>query len=455
MSVPRTRFMSMSGWGGYLRHDCEVYRPEALLELQEIVGSGATGSLISRGRGRSYGDAALNEREGVILHERLDRILDFDPETGTLHCEAGVTLAEVIDLFLPSGFFPAITPGTKNISLGGAIAADVHGKNHHRDGTISSQLVDFRLLTGQGEILTCSRSENTDVFWATLGGMGLTGCVLDLRFTLRRVETAYLHGDTVRTKSLDETLDQMMEHDRDYEYAVAWVDCITGRRSLGRSVLLRARPAAVSDLPNALQSAPLEVRRPLSLNFPFRLPEFFLNSMSMRLVNQVYYMKHKTQSALIDCYRYFYPLDSVENWNRGYGRRGVLQYQLVLPLETCRDGILKVMGKVTAAGMASFVAVLKSTGPANPGPLSFPVEGVSLAMDFPNRGERLLTLLRELDEIVLENGGRTYLAKDSTLDAETFRQMYPRYEEFLEVKGRVDPDCRFSSSLARRLELVP
>lgn len=446
--------MSLSGWGNHLRHDCDVYRPEAVLELEEVVRSGSSANLISRGQGRSYGDAALNEGEGVILHGRLDRILGFDRETGILHCEAGVTLSEVIDLFLPLGFFPAITPGTKNISLGGAIAADVHGKNHHRDGTISTQVLDFRLLTGRDEILNCSRSENADVFWATLGGMGLTGCILDLRLTLRRVESAYLHGDTLRTRSLEETLDQVLEHDRDYEYAVAWIDCVVGGGSVGRSVLLRARPAPVSELTEDLKAAPFEVRRPFGWNVPFGLPGFLLNSASMRLVNQTYYAKHRTSSRLIDCYRYFYPLDSVSNWNRVYGRRGVLQYQLVLPLQTCREGIVAVMAKVAASGLASFVAVLKSTGPANPGPLSFPLEGVSLAMDFPNRGERLLRLLRELDEIVLRYEGRTYLAKDSTLDPETFREMYPRYAEFLEVKARVDPEQRFSSSMARRLELV-
>ena len=446
--------MPLSGWGRYPRYECDVYRPEAVSELGALVRGDAPRTLISRGLGRSYGDAALNEQQGVILHERLNRILDFDAETGTLHCEAGVSLAEVIDLFLPHGFFPAITPGTKNISLGGAIAADVHGKNHHRDGTISSQIVDFRLLTGTDEVLTCSRSENADVFWATLGGMGLTGCVLDLRLKLRKVESAYLLQDTLRTRNLDETLEQIIHHDREYEYAVAWIDCITGRRSLGRSVLLRARPAAIGDLPSSLQASPYHTHRPLPLSVPFELPGFLLNSLSIRAVNQVYYTKHRTGRRLIDCYRYFYPLDSVGHWNRVYGRRGVLQCQLVLPLETCRQGILEVMNKVTSSGCASFVAVLKSTGPRNDGPLSFPLEGASLAMDFPNRGPMLVKLLRELDEIVLRQGGRTYLAKDSTLEAGVFREMYPEHVDFLDVKARVDPETRFSSSLARRLGLV-
>jgi len=422
--------------------------------LHGLVQSDSPSSLISRGQGRSYGDAALNEGSGVVLHDRLNRLLDFDAENGILHCEAGVTLAEIIDLFLPAGFFPAITPGTKNISLGGAIAADVHGKNHHRDGTISAQVLDFRLMTGHGEVLSCSRTENADIFWSTLGGMGLTGVVLDVRIKLRPVESGYLHGNTLRTRNLDETLEEVLGHDLDYDYAVAWIDCITGKGSLGRSVLLRARPAAVADLPARLRESPF-VRRPaLPWNVPFHWPSFALNRMSMRLANQLYYARHKTRESLIDYDRYFYPLDAISNWSRIYGRRGVLQYQLVLPVDTCRAGLVEVMAKVTDSGLASFLAVLKSTGPGNEGPLSFPIEGASLAMDFPNRGETLVTLLRKLDEIVMRHGGRTYLAKDSTLEPETFRAMYPRYSEFLEVKGRVDPDERFSSSLARRLGLV-
>jgi FAD/FMN-containing dehydrogenase len=422
--------------------------------LQGLVQSDSSSSLISRGQGRSYGDAALNEGDGVVLQDRLNRFLEFDAKNGILHCEAGVTLAEIIDLFLPVGFFPAITPGTKNISLGGAIAADVHGKNHHRDGTISAQVIEFRLLTARGEVLLCSRVENVDIFWSTLGGMGLTGIVLDVRIQLRPVESGYLHGSTLRTRNLDETLEEVLGHDLEYDYAVAWIDCITSRRSLGRAVLLRARPAGVADLPARLRESPFARRPALPWNVPFHWPSFALNRISMRLANQMYYTRHRTSESLIDYERYFYPLDAISNWSRIYGRRGVLQYQLVLPIDTCRAGLVEIMAKVTASGLASFLAVLKSTGPGNAGPLSFPIEGASLAMDFPNRGKALVGLLRELDEIVMRHGGRTYLAKDSTLEPETFRSMYPRYSEFLEVKARVDPDQRFSSSLARRLGLV-
>lgn len=446
--------MHLSGWGGYPARECDVYRPEALAEVAEVVGSAPSASLISRGMGRSYGDASLNESSGVVLHERLNRFIDFDPDSHVLHCEAGVTLSEIIDHCLPLGVFLPITPGTKHISVGGAIAADVHGKNHHRDGTISAQVLDFQLLTASGDILPCSRAQNADLFWATLGGMGLTGVVLDARLQLRSVETAYLSTNTRRCRDLDETLAQVTEHDRDYAYAVAWVDCLARGRRLGRSVLLRANPAPLDALPSSLRASPYSVRPPMRPNIPFRFPGFMLNRVSMQLVNRAYYFRHPNADALVDCQRYFYPLDAIGNWNRIYGQRGVLQYQLVLPRESSERGLREIMERVTDAGWASFLAVIKSTGPANPGPLSFPLEGTSLALDFPNRGDRLYALLGELDKLVVRYGGRTYLAKDSTLAPDTFRDMYPRLDEFLEVKRKFDPENRFSSSLARRLEMV-
>ncbi|MFP6640941.1 MAG: FAD-binding oxidoreductase [Myxococcota bacterium] len=443
--------MRLSGWGGNPALACDVYRPEALAEVEDLIGSAPSPSLISRGMGRSYGDASLNENAGVVLHERLNRFISFDSESHILHCEAGVTLSEIIDHLLPLGYFLPITPGTKQISLGGAIAADVHGKNHHKDGTISTQVLDFRLLTAGGEILPCSRTENADLFWATLGGMGLTGVVLDTRLRLRPVETAYLHAGTKRCRDLDATLAEITEHDRDYAYAVAWVDCLARGRSLGRSVLLRANHATRADLPPTLSGSPYSIRQATRPSVPFPLPGFVLNRISMRLVNSAYYFAHSSGGGLVDYQRYFYPLDAIGHWNRIYGRRGVLQYQLVLPLESSQRGLQEIMELVTASGWASFLAVIKSTGPANPGPLSFPLEGTSLALDFPNRGAPLHSLLAKMDRVVLRHGGRTYLAKDSTLAPDTFREMYPRLDEFLAVKQKFDPEVRFSSSLSRRL----
>ncbi len=454
LSVIRSRSLDLSGWGRFPVEKCDAYRPESVEEIRELIRVAPSESLISRGMGRSYGDASLNSGRGVILHERLNRILSFDPETGLLHCEASVTLAEIIDVFLPQGFFPAVTPGSKNISLGGAIAADVHGKNHHRDGTISGQVLGFHVLTGEGELVSCSRSENSRLFWATLGGMGLTGAVVDVRLKLRRVDSSYLKTQTIRTTDLQETLDEIILRDRDYDYSVAWIDCLARKKSLGRALLLRANPASPSELPSFERESPYSIRRKLPLTVPFSMPSFFLNSGNMKAFNSCFYWWPRRTEALRDFESYFYPLDAISNWNRVYGQKGVLQYQLVLPLESSSQGLREILERVAESGWASFLGVLKSTGPESGGLLSFPFEGTSLALDFPNRHDSIFAFLRELDRLVIHYGGRTYLAKDSSLTPSTFRTMYPAYEDFLEVKAEVDPNGRFSSSLSRRIGLT-
>lgn len=452
--VPRSSTLRLSGWGRYPDQECVVYRPEREAEIAAIVAGAPTSSLISRGMGRSYGDASLNEHQGVILHDRFDRFLDLDEQAAVVSCEAAVSFAEIIDALMPHGFFLPITPGTKHISVGGAIAADVHGKNHHRDGTVSGQIVDFRLLTGSGQIVTCSREENADLFWATLGGMGLTGAVLDARLRVRRVETSYVRQQVLRCADLDAALDRMLDEDHGFEYAVAWIDCLARGRSLGRSVLMRANPAVVDDLPSDARAQPLRVHTSLPLMVPFELPGIALNSFNMRVFNQGFWLAHPERELISNFQSYFYPLDQVQHWNRIYGRRGVLQYQLVLPLETCRDGLVQILQRVTQSNRASFLAVLKTTGPANQSPLSFPIEGASLALDFPNRGDDVFELLDDLDRIVLERGGRVYLAKDARLSPQNFREMYPDWELFREIKAKYDPNNRFQSSLGRRLQLV-
>ena len=246
----------------------------------------------------------------------------------------------------------------------------------------------------------------------------------------------------------------MLGEDRDFEYAVAWIDCLARGRSLGRSVLMRANPGRVDDLAAKDRPSPHAVQPPWPLRVPFDLPSIALNSVNMRIFNQGFWLAHPERDLVTNIQSYFYPLDQVHQWNRVYGRRGVLQYQLVLPLETCHDGLVAILERVSKSHRASFLAVLKSTGPANQSPLSFPIEGASLALDFPNRGDDLFELLDDLDRIVLERGGRVYLAKDARLSAEHFREMYPELPRFQEVKAKYDPDNRFSSSLARRLKIV-
>lgn len=445
---------SLAGWGNYPREEVRAFRPETVSEIRRTVEGEEEeiGTVIGRGLGRSYGDAALNRHGAVIRFDRLNRFLNWDPMSGIVECEGGVSIAEILQFFLPRGFFPPVTPGTKHVTVGGAIAADVHGKNHHRDGSIANFVESFQLLTGRGSVLTCSPSQNADLFWATFGGMGLTGAILAARLRLLPVQTAYVSASYEKASDLDQAL-ELFSEDREHRYSVAWIDCLASGRRLGRSVLIRGDHALPQDLTPDRRGAPLSIPRRRTCSVPCNLPGFVLNPLSVKVFNESFYRRHREGSEVVDYESFFYPLDSVANWNRIYGRRGFLQYQLVLPIEASRCGLVEVLTKLSASRLPSFLAVLKMFGPGNAGPLSFPRPGATLALDLPNRGERLLTLLNELDEIVLRHGGRVYLAKDSRLSPRAFRAMYPRVDEFESVKRRVDPDGRFASSLSRRLGL--
>jgi decaprenylphospho-beta-D-ribofuranose 2-oxidase len=452
----RSRTIQLSGWGNVIRHASPVYRPEKLSGVREIVtGNGSVPSLITRGLGRSYGDAAVNQNGAVLLDTRLDRFTSFDPATGLLECEAGVSFQAVLETFLPRGFFPPVTPGTQFVTLGGAIAADVHGKNHHRDGSIANFLESFQLLTAGGETLTCSREQNSDAFWATLGGMGLTGVLLTARLRLTPVESAYVVVDHKKTANLDETLAAFNASDSDYQYSVAWIDCLAQGPALGRSVLMRGNHAKPADLPADLATNPLNPRGPRRKNVPFHFPSFALSPFTVRLFNNRYYGKHTDGRHLQHYSDFFYPLDAIENWNRIYGKRGFYQYQAVFPFDTGGSCLRELMEKISNAGAASFLAVLKTMGPSSGGILSFPMPGLTLALDVPNNGPSTVALLHDLDQTVLRHNGRVYLAKDACLTPESFRAMYPSLPRFQQIKSRLDPQNKFSSSLSKRLQITP
>jgi decaprenylphospho-beta-D-ribofuranose 2-oxidase len=451
---PRWREELLSGWGNYAHEACRVYRPEKLRDAARIVTSAREMSLITRGLGRSYGDASVNGAGGVVNLRKLNRLLSFDDETGILQCEGGVPYAEIIDFALPRNFFPAVTPGTRFVTIGGAIAADVHGKNHHQDGSFASCLIDFRLLTASGEVLTCSRAQNPHVFWATLGGMGLTGVVLDASFRLRPVTSAYVTVDYQRSANLDESLSAFADGDHRYTYSVAWIDCLARGAALGRSVLMRGRHTECAELPAELAKSPLSASPERRRSVPCYLPGGLLNSWSVKAFNALFYHRHRDRRAIVAYAPFFYPLDSVLNWNRIYGRRGFVQYQAAFPPATSRRALVRLLETISAARQASFLAVLKSFGPGNQGLLSFPLEGHTLALDLPNTGTELIALLQRLDSIVLAHGGRVYLAKDPRLGRAAFDEMYPGADEFRHLVAVLDPQGRFNSSLARRLGLV-
>jgi FAD/FMN-containing dehydrogenase len=443
--------MQLSGWGNVIRQPARVFRPEKRSEIQDVLNQVNGSSIIARGLGRSYGDAALNERGSVLLGTRLHRFNSFDSSTGILECEAGATFSEIIDTFLPRGFFPAVTPGTRFVTVGGAIAADVHGKNHHRDGSIANFVEGFDLLLASGEILICSRAQNTDTFWATIGGMGLTGVIVQAKLRLARVQSGYVAVDFKKTANLDQTLSAFAADDANYQYSVAWIDGLAKGAALGRSVLMRGNHARLSDLPVEFHDRALLPPQVRHRNVPFHFPSFALSPLTVRLFNSRYYCRHEDGRQILHFDEFFYPLDAVEHWNRVYGRRGFYQYQAVFPQSDGGSGLRELMEKVSNSGRASFLAVLKSMGERSGGLLSFPMPGLTLALDLPNAGRRTVDLLRDLDQIVLRHGGRVYLAKDATLTRENFEAMYPDLPRFKEVQQQLDPSNRFSSSLARRL----
>ena len=445
--------MPLGGWGRYPVEMCQVFRPERRAGVAETLAAKAAPTFVARGLGRSYGDAALNADGGVIVHDRLDRMLDFDPVKGVLQCEAGVSIADIIRGWLPRGWFPPVTPGTKFVTVGGAIAADVHGKNHHRDGTISAFVDELSLLTADGETLRCSRTERPDVFWATVGGMGLTGMILDARLRLRPVESAWLFVDYRKARDLDETLGVFASSDAASQYSVAWIDCLARGRATGRAVIMHGDHAPAAAV-RAAGRTPFAIPRRRGLAVPIDLPGVFLNPHTMRFFNAVYYAAHgDARNRLVDFERFFYPLDGIAHWNRLYGRHGFAQYQVVLPPDEGPRGLRMLLERLSGSGRPSFLAVLKRLGPANAGLLSFPREGYTLALDLPARAG-VADFLRELDRLVLARGGRVYLAKDATTTPHSLRAMYPRLDEFRAVKARLDPRGVLSSSLARRLSIV-
>jgi len=443
----------LSGWGRFPVERCHLYRPESRAEVAAILASGTQRSYVSYGLGRSYGDAALNREGGVICHTRLNRFLSFDETAGVLECEAGVNLAEILRYFLPRGFFLPVTPGTKFVTVGGAIAADVHGKNHHKDGTFANFVLDFRLLAPNGEILSCSPLDNPEIFWATVGGMGLTGIILSARIQLRRVESAYVLVDYQKAQNLDEALGMMSESNEHYQYSVAWIDCLATGKSMGRAVLMRGDHATAAQMPPRVRNPLAEPSR-RRWNLPCDLPSVALNSLTVGAFNALYYASHRNASQqLVDFEKFFYPLDAIQNWNRLYGKRGFVQYQIALPLEGSDAGLVAVLERLARSRRASFLGVLKRLGNANAGLLSFPIKGYTLALDLPvSKG--LVPLLHELDQMVLRYGGRVYLAKDAVLTAESFAVTYPKLEQFRGIKRKLDPKGLLASSLARRVGIV-
>ncbi len=445
----------IGGWGRYPVRSCLLSRPEQVGQAARLINETSSPSYLGRGLGRAYGDAALNSRGTVVLSERLDRFLDFDSRTGLLRCEAGVSLSEILHVVLPRGWFLPVTPGTRFATIGGCVACDVHGKNHHLEGSLSDHVRSIVLLGADGRATSCSRETLSELFRATVGGMGLTGFILECEIQLKPVKTAYIDVEYHRTQDLDETMELIDQEDQRFVYSVAWMDCLAAGKSLGRSVLMRGNHCHLDQLEGSHREAPLRVSDRTLAGIPFDFPAFLLNRGTIGAMNSVYYrMFSPGRSRKIVHYGpYFYPLDTIPNWNRAYGKRGFVQYQCAFPLDKSASGVEQLLGSLKASRMGSFLVVLKRFGRQGPGLLSFPFEGYTISLDFPV-SNRLEGFLEQLDSIVLAHQGRVYLAKDARLSPATFRAMYPGWQEWLQIKREVDPHDRFDSDLARRIGLT-
>lgn len=437
------RVEPVAGWGRFPVRPGRVLRPDRLT-LPE-----GPAHLLPRGLGRSYGDAAVPAAPDdlVLDTRRADRIIAFDAASGRLTAEAGLSLAEVLRLFLPRGWFPAVTPGTKFVTLGGCVAADVHGKNHHRDGSFGQFVDALTVITADGRAVATSPTAEAELFRATVGGMGLTGLIADVTLRLRSVETAWIVEETEGVGDLAAMLAGLRAAAAEWPYTVGWIDGLAGGPALGRGVLMRGRHATREEAAGRPPAAPR------SLRVPVDAPSWLLSPAMVRAFNGLYYRRRggRRRQAIVSCESFFYPLDAIRDWNRLYGRCGFLQYQCVIPRAAGDGPAADLLRRLAAAGAASFLAVIKDCGPEAPFFLSFPMEGVTLALDLPYRGRATEALVHELNRIVIAAGGRVYLAKDALTRAADGERMMPRLDEWCRVRHRWDPARRFRSAQSVRL----
>ncbi len=443
----------LSGWGRTAPSAAELRRPET---LEAVVGAfrdaGGRG-VIARGLGRSYGDVAQNAGGLVVDLTGLRRILEFDRETGRLVVEAGCSLADILDLCLPAGWFLPVVPGTRHVTIGGALACDVHGKNHHRDGSFGRHVLAFTLLTPRGEIRELDPEHTPDEFAATVGGLGLTGIILEVTLRLLPVQTAEMRVTTERAANLDEALDRLAATDHLYRYSVAWVDCAAKGRGFGRSVLMRGDHATFDDLPAGRRVAPSPPRgRAIEVPAWASLAPLMRNT-ALAAFNELYFRRSRPAvAAPAPLESFFFPLDALGSWNRLYGRGGFLQYQFVVPFGA-EETVREILRLVANGKRRPALVVLKRFGPAA-GLLSFPRPGWTLALDIALPAPGLGTLLDAADDLVAAAGGCVYLAKDSRLRRDHFAEMYPELGRWREIQSRLDPQGRMQSDLARRLAVT-
>ncbi len=430
----------LSGWG-------RTYLPGVEVRSEDLE-SASVGMPLSRGLGRSYGDSSLpTVSDQLALGTTLaDRVLGFDENTGRLRVEAGLCLAEMNRLFLPRGWFTPVTPGTKFVTLGGMVASDVHGKNHHVAGTIGRHVESLLMRTGTGKLIECSREHEVDLFRATLGGMGLTGHILEVTLRLEKVPSPWIYTESYRIDGLDELLEFLKEAGKTWPMTMSWVDTVKRGKKMGRGIVFVGRWAEPSEAPPQMPKP-----RP-TISMPFSLPSGLLNRLTIGIFNELVYRSHfrKQKAGFVSPDQFFYPLDSIHHWNRAYGSRGVTQHQSVIPVESGAAGIRAMIQTLAEEGTASFLTVVKDCGAEGEGLLSFPRPGMSLALDLPITA-RTQQVVDRLNRTVIEQSGRIYLTKDGFTRAEDFRKMESRLDGFLAVRRKYDPGSRLRSAQSERL----
>ena len=415
-------------------------RKEDFSEATQGIDSAA--SYLPYGQGRSYGDSCLNDGNVLIVTEKLNHFIELNQETGLLRVEAGLTLKEILDHIVPQGWFLPVVPGTQYVTIGGAIANDIHGKNHHVAGTFGCHVTSFELLRSDGSRHFCSANENSSLYRATIGGLGLTGLIVWAEIQLKKIASPWIARETLRFSHLAKFFEYTLESDNKYEYTVGWMDCLSQGADLGRGVFFRGNHLLLKDV------SELKVKKEKIKTFPMYAPEFVLNRFSMKTFNSLYYHTHPSKKSELVHYRpFFFPLDSINRWNRLYGKRGFFQYQCVVPFQGSESPIYDIIETFAKSGLGSFLTVIKTFGQIpSPGLLSFPRPGVTLTLDIPNEGRKTLRVLESLDEKVMDAGGRVYPAKDARMSKESFQQYFPERSEFEKFK-----DPKFSSSFWRRV----
>ncbi|RFB85534.1 oxidoreductase [Rhizobium leguminosarum bv. trifolii] len=438
----------MEGWGRYPRHESEVLHCRVPEALGKIVASRP--GLIARGNGRSYGDAAIGENS-TLMCGGLNRMKSFDTADRVLTAEGGVMLSDVLRSLVPRGYFSPVVPGTKFVTIGGMVASDVHGKNHHCDGGFGDHVHELKLVTASGEILTCSRSQNAELFSATVGGMGLTGVIAEATFRLRPIETGWITQKTTVAENLGEAL-KALRQSEEATYSVAWIDCLSKGASLGRSLIFAGEHATPDQVGETLKADLFPSPNSAALTLPLDMPGWLLNKVSVSAFNELYFRSGIRKSAkpfLVHWDNYFFPLDRILRWNRLYGKRGFIQHQCVVPDAEALQVLSSILDRFAHSGKGSFLAVLKRLR-ASAGLLSFAAPGYTLALDLPATQD-VLRLLDEIDELVVKAGGRLYLAKDARQSRLTFESGYPGLDAFKELRRATGADRRFNSRLAKRL----